>query len=528
MIETKFSRFLRAGGHGEFLLFRSGNGYDGFRLGLAAKSDMPGYARLRASFEARLARADQVNRDLILRAAAAAFDPSLTAADLADARGDIDAALAEWERRVEVLWDQWPERPGRLTPLRRSMEASLIASFAGLINERRQRGLGIDQYVWRSQDDAKVRDLHAGHDDQVFDWDDPPEGGHPGQAYNCRCHAEPLVLDEPEYVPDVGLGYRLRRAGAEIEGIEEATADFAGDIADTIADLPGQALAVGRFGVLLAKEARDALSEAEAEELRQMRAAIAAKLEEIKEILSDLPEIAEAFADYAIAVQERPAMLDAAYRQGLATEAQVRDAFRDRSYMRTLVALNVAPGALLAKLMRRIGRKGDLGDAKTLRDNLLETAAKARRDPTDVDWDVVENPGIVWSGPIREQGGPSEDALEAAGGLGQRTPPTFKTFDFWELDTRVATSAKTLDTRARSYRDQPSQVYGRLKKYINEIDRYDVDRNAPDLIDPNKIVVKRLELAVPAGTTPEQIVQIQRAIEYAASLAIEMKVSAIR
>ena len=139
MIETKFSRFLRAGGHGEFLLFRFGNGYDGFRLGLAAKSDMPGYARLRASFEARLARADQVNRDLILRAAAAAFDPPLTAADLADARGDIDAALAEWERRVEVLWDQWPERPGRLTPLRRSMEASLIASFAGLTNERRQR-----------------------------------------------------------------------------------------------------------------------------------------------------------------------------------------------------------------------------------------------------------------------------------------------------------------------------------------------------------------------------------------------------
>ncbi len=87
----------------------------------------------------------------------------------------MDAALAEWERRIESLWDEYSERPGRLVPLRRSMEANLIASFAGLTNERRQRGLGIDQYIWRSRDDAKVRDLHAGHDDKVFDWDDPPE-----------------------------------------------------------------------------------------------------------------------------------------------------------------------------------------------------------------------------------------------------------------------------------------------------------------------------------------------------------------
>ncbi len=151
MMETKFSRFLRAGGNGEFLLFRSGNGYDGVRLGLAAKFDLPGYTRLRADFEARLARADQINRDLILRSAATAFDPPLTNTDLIDARGDMDAALAEWERRVETLWDEWPERPGRFTPLRRSLEANLIASFAGLINERRQRSLGIDQYIWRSR-----------------------------------------------------------------------------------------------------------------------------------------------------------------------------------------------------------------------------------------------------------------------------------------------------------------------------------------------------------------------------------------
>jgi hypothetical protein len=145
-----------------------------------------------------------------------------------------------------------------------------------------------------------------------------------------------------------------------------------------------------------------------------------------------------------------------------------------------------------------------------------------------VDWDVVENPGVAWGGPIREQGGPWEDLLEAAGGLGRRTPPTFKTFDFWDIDTRVATSAKTLDTQAFTYLDRPSRLYGQLKRYIDQIDRFDGDTKKNFGIEPDGVVGKRLELAVPAETTPEQIVQIQRAIEYAESLGIEMKVSAIR
>ena len=40
--------------------------------------------------------------------------------------------------------------------------------------------------------------------------------------------------------------------------------------------------------------------------------------------------------------------------------------------------------------------------------------------------------------------------------------------------------------------------------------------------------IKRLELAVPDGTTPEQFTQIQRAIDYAESLGIDVEVSRIR
>jgi len=49
-------------------------------------------------------------------------------------------------------------------------------------------------YIWRSQDDGKVRSRHAKFDDKIFAWDEAPEGGkHPGEDYGCRCWAEPYI-----------------------------------------------------------------------------------------------------------------------------------------------------------------------------------------------------------------------------------------------------------------------------------------------------------------------------------------------
>jgi hypothetical protein len=73
------------------------------------------------------------------------------------------------------------------------MEERLLRAFAGLINQLRQQDLGIERYIWRSRDDSKVRDSHADFDDQVFRWDEAPADGHPGQAHNCRCVAEPVA-----------------------------------------------------------------------------------------------------------------------------------------------------------------------------------------------------------------------------------------------------------------------------------------------------------------------------------------------
>ena len=46
-------------------------------------------------------------------------------------------------------------------------------------------------YIWRTSGDNKVRASHAANNGKIFAWDNPPETGHPGEDYNCRCTAEP-------------------------------------------------------------------------------------------------------------------------------------------------------------------------------------------------------------------------------------------------------------------------------------------------------------------------------------------------
>ena len=63
----------------------------------------------------------------------------------------------------------------------------------------RKQVQGNGQYVWRTQDDDKVRPAHMANERHIFSWDDPPETGHPGAGYNCRCQAIPYVHGETEY-----------------------------------------------------------------------------------------------------------------------------------------------------------------------------------------------------------------------------------------------------------------------------------------------------------------------------------------
>lgn len=63
----------------------------------------------------------------------------------------------------------------------------------GDLNHLRQTNLGIEKYTWRTSQDERVRPSHAVLDGRVFKWSDPPDVGHPGEDFQCRCTAEPVI-----------------------------------------------------------------------------------------------------------------------------------------------------------------------------------------------------------------------------------------------------------------------------------------------------------------------------------------------
>ena len=81
-----------------------------------------------------------------------------------------------------------------------------IGKFNGSLSKTRQTSLGIKKYTWRTSRNERVRgnpsglypDAHPSHfarEGKVFEWDKPPEGGHPGMDYGCQCVAEGVIDD---------------------------------------------------------------------------------------------------------------------------------------------------------------------------------------------------------------------------------------------------------------------------------------------------------------------------------------------
>lgn len=67
-----------------------------------------------------------------------------------------------------------------------------IGKHNGLLNELRQKNVGVEQYEWSTAGDERVRATHKARDGKIFNWDDPPIDGHPGQSVQCRCTALPV------------------------------------------------------------------------------------------------------------------------------------------------------------------------------------------------------------------------------------------------------------------------------------------------------------------------------------------------
>lgn len=75
-------------------------------------------------------------------------------------------------------------------------ETSLLMSQ---FREERYKSCGVTKYRWITAGDERVRAYHRRLNGKIFTWDNPPvvdELGHraaPGQSYNCRCLASPVL-----------------------------------------------------------------------------------------------------------------------------------------------------------------------------------------------------------------------------------------------------------------------------------------------------------------------------------------------
>lgn len=98
-----------------------------------------------------------------------------------------------------VAGSRWETVAGRLAQRGSVTEsrAALIArdqvgKLYGAVNQQRQENLGVTRYIWRDVGDNRVREEHEEErSGNTYSWDDPPEGGHPGEPVNCRCYADP-------------------------------------------------------------------------------------------------------------------------------------------------------------------------------------------------------------------------------------------------------------------------------------------------------------------------------------------------
>ena len=137
---------------------------------------------------------------------------------------------------------------------------------------------------------------------------------------------------------------------------------------------------------------------------------------------------------------------------------------------------------------------------------------------------------IPWGQGIGKQGYAWEDYLATKLPEDVRLPYGTKTFDFFDAETGVATSAKTLDTLTATKIENPKQVYYSLKGNIDAAAGF-TEAALPgtkNILEAKNILTRKLEVAVPQNTTAAQWEQINRSVEYAKAKGVVVNVTKIK
>ena len=171
--ESKFSSWIRSGGQSTFVLPLIS------LVNLERKfSVVPDRLLDSIIDDALVAAVSRLNQYL-----PSGVSVDISAVDLTPIRDQLRAEVADRLTETGVAVD--PNDP---------VITAIIARYAEILNGFLQtEGLHVDRCIWRSSADSRVRAAHAEYDDHIFFWSALPEGGHPGQDWNCRCTAEPII-----------------------------------------------------------------------------------------------------------------------------------------------------------------------------------------------------------------------------------------------------------------------------------------------------------------------------------------------
>ena len=208
-------------------------------------------------------------------------------------------------------------------------EAWLLRRFENEQNEARQRTAGVTHYIWRSADDSKVRSSHAERDDRVFPWDHGFPDGVPGQAHNCRCYAEPAIINGQIILTGRPVSSDLadRISDAQGSGLVRAGEDALVGTVTGIYD-------VLRFSYLGYRRLFGVITEEEEQERLTARQNIIDALERLAELDRETAEqLAEEAVAYFEAQHAELRLLDLEYRLGLTSEEALLRAYEDVAYL---------------------------------------------------------------------------------------------------------------------------------------------------------------------------------------------------
>lgn len=95
--------------------------------------------------------------------------------------------------RVEDIADDIMERVDVSESRANLIARDQVSKLNGQIDQLNQQNAGVEEYIWSTSNDERVRESHAEKEGETFRWDSPPaDTGAPGQDYQCRCVALPV------------------------------------------------------------------------------------------------------------------------------------------------------------------------------------------------------------------------------------------------------------------------------------------------------------------------------------------------